>query len=167
MISPSTVPSTVPSSVASGADDQDVPGADDDPGQHVAADLVGAEPVRAGRAVVDRQQLLGVAGSCGAIAVPNTAHTTQNSRMDDADQEGRPAQQQPPRRGRGGPAGVRDGDRAWRRRRDVRHAPAPVRSRGLSTVDSTSAMSVATMYTTPIVRIPASSIGKSFAFAAR
>ena len=39
-------------------DDQDVPGADDDPGQHVPAELVGAEPVRPRRAGVVGQQLL-------------------------------------------------------------------------------------------------------------
>ena len=56
--SPRAVPSTVPSSVASGRDDEDAARADDDAREDVTAELVGAEPVRPGRAVVHREQVL-------------------------------------------------------------------------------------------------------------
>ena len=62
-------------------DDQDVPGADDDPGQHVPAERVGAEPVRARRARRCWPASCWASGLYGAIGCPKIAHTTQNSMM--------------------------------------------------------------------------------------
>src|SRR5439155_23476201 len=144
-------------------DDQNGPGADDDPGEHVTAELISAEPVRAGRGLVRREQLLGE-------RVLRRDHVPQH-RADHPEQQDRgtsdergPAQQQPPRRQFAAPAG--DRDLGGRSRDDLGHSAPPRRSRGLSTVYSKSAMSVATMNTTPTVSTPAASIGKSLELAA-
>ena len=147
-------------------DDQDVPGPGDDPGQHVAAERVGAEPVRRRRGGVVEQQLLRErVVRREQVAEHGADHPEQQDGR--AHVEHRPAQQQPPS-GRRGPARGRHRRRSGGpeisaraierrdrvdRRRDARlgrlrdgaaHWLPPRRSRGLSAVSSRSAISVAT-----------------------
>ena len=74
-------------------------------------------------------------GSCGAIALPNSAQTTQNSKIAaPATNVGRRSSS---RHGGSSPRPVRDDrDRGGRRRDDLGHSAPPRRSRGFSTVDS-------------------------------
>ena len=145
-------------------DDQDAAGADDDAREHVAAELVGAEPVPGDRTVVDRQQVLPERVVGGehipeeraqhperAIAAPIrnvfdcTSWRSSSPRTCPV------------------PAGTAPGSTTGRR---GAHSSPPRRMRGFSIDEAMSARSVATMYTIPIVSTPASSIGKSLSLAA-
>ena len=101
-------------------------------------------------------------GSCGAIELPKIAHTIHHSTISAPTMK----------------SGERTSSRNSSRRTSLRpadsaaadstgtvadaHSAASNRIRGLSSENSTSAAIVTTMYTTPIVRTHASSIGKSF-----
>ena len=148
-------------------DGEDVARADEDAGEHVAADLVGAEPVLGRRRRKRVEEVVGerIVGHEG-----RREGGAERPEEDDrrADQEGRAAQEDPDRRallarrgcGRSGGLGrrARLGGRA--------HRPSSALRRGLSMTVTKSAMRVAPMKKAPIVRMPACSMAKSLALAA-